>query len=201
MSKIIFSTLLPRADIPLQTLLQINRQLISECSKLPNEHTVLHEKIFSKELKDILHDERHLKKLQIGLFAANLVNAIRGRAKQPRPFQKQMPHSSPPYHRGKISCYSAAVKNPENADLKQHPSPLHSHSEPRLPQQPMNWEVDNHASSHFQRQQQPTALQIPPHFTTGWQMPSKPHNSKDSYVELPQELIFFFRIVKSLLYK
>ena len=98
-----------------------------------------------------------------------------------------------------FSCYSAAVKNPENADLKQHPSPLHSHSEPRLPQQPMNWEVDNHASSHFQRQQQPTTLQIPPHFTTGWQMPSKPHNSKDSYVELPQELISFFRIVKSLL--
>ena len=49
-----FLTLLPRDDVPLQTLLQINRQLISECSKLPNEHAVLHENIFSKELKDIL---------------------------------------------------------------------------------------------------------------------------------------------------
>ena len=97
MSKIIFSTLLPRADIPLQTLIQINRQLISECSKLPNVHAVLHENIFSKELKDVLHDERHLKKRHIGLFAANLVNTIRGRAKQPRPFQKQVPHSPPPY--------------------------------------------------------------------------------------------------------
>ena len=43
MSKIMFLTLLPRDDVPLQTLLQINRQLISECSKLPNEHAVLHE--------------------------------------------------------------------------------------------------------------------------------------------------------------
>ena len=76
MSKIIFSTLLPRADIPLQTLLQINRQLISECSKLPNVHAVLHENIFSKELQDV-HDERHVKKRHIGLFAANLVNTIR----------------------------------------------------------------------------------------------------------------------------
>ena len=49
----------------------------------------------------------------------------------------------------------------------------------------------NHQSSHFQRQQQPPALQIPPHFTTGWQMLSKPHNGKDSHVELPQELIYF----------
>jgi len=76
MSKIIFSTLLPRADIPLQTLLQINRQLISECSKLPNVHAVLHENT-SKELQDV-HDERHLKKRHIGLFAANLVNTICG---------------------------------------------------------------------------------------------------------------------------
>ena len=76
MSKIIFSTLLPRADIPLQTLLQINRQLISECSKLPNVHAVLHENIFSRELQDV-HDERHVKKRHIGLFAANLVNTIR----------------------------------------------------------------------------------------------------------------------------
>ena len=49
MSKIIFPTLLPHADIPLQTLLQINRQLISECSKLPNVHAILHENIFSEE--------------------------------------------------------------------------------------------------------------------------------------------------------
>ena len=77
MSKIIFSTLLPRADIPLQTLLQINRQLISECSKLPNVHAGIHENIFSKELQDV-HDERHVNKRHIGVFAANLVNTIRG---------------------------------------------------------------------------------------------------------------------------
>ena len=115
------------------------------------------------------------------------------------PERYQVGPVSPPYHRGKFSSWSAAVKNPQNADLKQHQSPLYSHGEPRLSRQPMNWEVDNHQSSHFERQQQPPALQIPPHFTTGWQMPSKPHQGKDSHVELPQELISFFRIIKSLL--
>ena len=40
-------------------------------------HALLHENIFSKELKDVLHDERHLKKR---LFVVNLVTTIRGRA-------------------------------------------------------------------------------------------------------------------------
>ena len=115
------------------------------------------------------------------------------------PERYQVGPVSPPYHRGKFSSWSAAVKNPQNADLKQHQSPLYSHGEPRLSRQPMNWEVDNHQSSHFERQQQPPALQIPPYLTTGWQMPSKSHNGKDSHVELPQELISFFRIIKSLL--
>jgi len=42
-----------------------------------------HENIFSKGL-DTLHDSKHLKKRHLGLFAANLVAAIRGRAKPPR---------------------------------------------------------------------------------------------------------------------
>ena len=48
-----------------------------EVTQLPNAHAVLHENIFSKELKDVLLDDRHLKKRHIGLFASNLVNTIR----------------------------------------------------------------------------------------------------------------------------
>ena len=60
-SKIIYSTLLPRADIPLQTLLKVNTKLIDSLSTLPNVHLVSHENIFSKGT-DILHDIKHLKK-------------------------------------------------------------------------------------------------------------------------------------------
>ena len=75
-SKIIYSTLLPRADVPLQTLLKINMKLIDSLSTLPNVHLVSHENIFSKGT-DILHDIKHLKKRHLGLFAANLVAAVR----------------------------------------------------------------------------------------------------------------------------
>ena len=55
-SKIIFSTLLPRADIPLNTVSNINMKLIDSCSTLPNVHLVRHDDIFSKGL-DILYDK------------------------------------------------------------------------------------------------------------------------------------------------
>ena len=54
-------------------------------------------------------EETHLKKRHIGLFGANLANTIRGRAKQPRRFQKQVPHSSRLYHRGKFSSASTVL--------------------------------------------------------------------------------------------
>ena len=85
-SKIIYSTLLPRADIPLQTLSKINMKLIDSFSTPPNVHLVTpralrvtNENIFSKGT-DKLHDTKHLKKRHIGSFAANLVAAVRGRA-------------------------------------------------------------------------------------------------------------------------
>ena len=86
-SKIIYSTLLPRADIPLQTLKTlINMKVIDSFSTPPNVHLVTspapgvtHENIFSKGT-DELHDTKHLKKRHLGSFAANLVAAVRGRA-------------------------------------------------------------------------------------------------------------------------
>ena len=85
-SKIIYSNLLPRADIPLQTLSKMNMKFIDSFSKPPNVHLVTpralgvtHENIFSKET-DKLHDTKHLKKRHLGSFAANLVAAVCGRA-------------------------------------------------------------------------------------------------------------------------
>ena len=85
-SKIIYSTLLPRADIPLQTVSKINMKLIDSFSTSPNVHLVTpraagvtHENIFSKGT-DKLHDTKHLQKRHLGSFAANLVAAVRGRA-------------------------------------------------------------------------------------------------------------------------
>ena len=92
-SKIVYSTLLPRTDIPLHTLSKINTNLIDSCSKLPNVHLVNHENIFSKGT-EVLHDRKHLKKRHLGLFAANLKAAIRGRGKPPRTNSSQLYRSS-----------------------------------------------------------------------------------------------------------
>ena len=102
------------ADISLHTLSKINMKLIDRCSTLPNVHLVGHENIFSKGL-DTLHDNKHLKKRHVGLFAANLVAAIRGRAKPPRSAPSQLHRSSPSSSR---SLYTTPLEHhafPSNA--------------------------------------------------------------------------------------
>ena len=42
-SKIFYSTLLPRSDIPIPVITSINNQLISSCSRLPNVQLVKHD--------------------------------------------------------------------------------------------------------------------------------------------------------------
>ena len=84
---------MPRTDIPLHTLSKINTNLIDSCSKLPNVHLVNHDNIFSKGT-EVLHDRKHLKKRHLGLFAANLKAAIRGRGKPPRANSSQLYRSS-----------------------------------------------------------------------------------------------------------
>ena len=83
-SKITYSTLLPRSNLPLNTITKINEQLINQLTNLHNVHVVSHDNVFSKGL-DVLHGAKHLKKRHIGLFTANLVDAIRGRARPTRP--------------------------------------------------------------------------------------------------------------------
>ena len=77
-SKIFFSTLLPRNDIPTPIIISINVQLINSCSKLPNVQLIKHDNLFANQL-NILHDNKHILKRHIGLFAKNLKDAIHGR--------------------------------------------------------------------------------------------------------------------------
>lgn len=46
-SKIIYSTLLPRGDIPSHMIKKINDEIIAACSNLPNVHLVTHDNLFS----------------------------------------------------------------------------------------------------------------------------------------------------------
>jgi len=87
-SKVVYSTVLPRGDIPFHTLTKRSDQIIAVCSSLPHVHLVTHDNLFSKG-PDVMHDTKHIKNQHLGLFAANLVEAIRGRAKKARACQLQ----------------------------------------------------------------------------------------------------------------
>ena len=100
-SKIIYSTLLPRTDIPIPIITRINEQLITECSRLPNVHLINHANLFAEGI-DLLHDTKHIKRRHIGLFAANLIDAIRGRARQTRYNPKVVIIMSTDLHVGKF---------------------------------------------------------------------------------------------------
>ena len=135
-SKVIYSTLLPRADSSLHTLSKINMKLIDRCSTLPNVHLVGHENIFSKGL-DTLHDNKHLKKRHLGLFAANLVAAIRGRAKPSRSAPSQLHRSSPSSSRSLYTTpleHHAFPSNAVNSDQNRaSPTPESQQQPPPLP--------------------------------------------------------------------
>ena len=113
-SKIIYSTFLPRSDLPLNIITKIKEQLINHLTNLHNVHVVSHDNVFSKGL-DVLHDAKHLKKRHIRLFTANLVEAIRGRARPTHPPSNHLSHSPfPPQFTSpheKYGSYSDAVKN------------------------------------------------------------------------------------------
>ena len=110
-SKIIYSTLLPRADIPLNTLSKINRKLINSSSKPPNVHLVSHEDIFSIGT-DVLHHIKHLKKRYVGLFAVNLKTAIRGRSKPSHPDPTDRPSTSftRPFHTSPVVKNNQSIR-------------------------------------------------------------------------------------------
>ena len=189
-SKIIYSTLLPRADIPSHIITKINDQLINGCSKLPNVHLVTHTNVFSKGL-EALHDDKHLKRRHIGLFAANLVDAIRGRTRPPRspsshdhlPRQTSQPQSTPFEN---YASYSDVVKNFSNSGHR------------TLPSQRMHQPLPQHQPpppDYLPPQIHQSASGAPP--VTKWQLPANPENGKDPPVDIPRELISLLRLIKS----
>ena len=83
LSKIFYSTLLPRSDIPTPIITSINNQLISSCSRLPNVQLVKYDNLFANQ-PNILYDQKHILKRYVKYFAKNLKDPIRGRA-SPKP--------------------------------------------------------------------------------------------------------------------
>ena len=76
-SKIFYSTLPPRSDIPTPIIISINNQLISSCSRLPNVQLVKHDNRFENQ-PNILYDQKHVLKRYVNFFAKNVKDAIRG---------------------------------------------------------------------------------------------------------------------------
>jgi len=209
-SKIIYSTLIPRADIPLQTLSKINMKLIDSLSTLPNVHLVTHENIFSKGT-DILHDTKHLKKRHLGLFAANLVAAVRGRAKTKtlrspsNPVHHSPPSTSRPQYTTPMEVpgfFSHAVKNSQNRTYPtprtQQPSPLCSSYVNPSEGYPSYSDAVKH--SQTSRDPLPSNIQNSPLPTIVNSSAShQPNQSGMTGVEIPKELVSLLRFIKTLL--
>ena len=113
-SKILFSTPLPRNDIPTTIITSINDQVIKSCSKLPNVQLIKHDNIFANQL-NILRDNKHILKRHIGPFAKNLKDAIHDRLRQ-RQHQFVSPHY-PNIHRY-VRLHTAVLSRTH------HPTPI-----------------------------------------------------------------------------
>ena len=180
-SKIIYSTLLPRADVSSPNIAHINEQICVRCSKLPNVHLVTHDNVFAKG-PDVLHDNKHLRKRHIGLFAANLVDAIRGRTRparllttqtrSPRSQQSDTVPGTVPL--GTYASYSSAVKGfPTEVSRNQ-----------QAPYIPQSQQQVNRLSGQSRNNSMNNSVD--------------PQN-RDATVEVPKELISFLRFIKSFI--
>ena len=209
-SKIIYSTLLPRADIPLQTLLKINMKLIDSLSTLPNVHLVSHENIFSKGT-DILHDIKHLKKRHLGLFAANLVAAVRGRAttktvrSSPNPVHRPPPPTSRPLYTTPMEVPGFLTHTVKNSQTGAFPTPRTQQPPPLYSSYVSSSEgyssySDAVKHGHTSRDPLPSNIQNSPLPTTINSPASpQPNQSDRTGVEIPKELVSFLRFIKTLL--
>ena len=180
-SKIFFSTLLPRNDIPTPIITSINVQLINSCARLPNVQLIKHDNLFANQL-NILHDNKHILKRHIGLFAKNLKDAIHGHIR-PRtatssnapPIQRTQPNqpASPqgPNTVLQHASYSNAVKNtlpwPYHPQTKPPPIPLAtSQLQQRIPPAPhltAPHQMLPHAAKPLQQQITPAPHQSTPY--------------------------------------
>ena len=176
-SKLIYSTLTPRGDIPAATITRINEQLIAGLSHLPNVHLVSHNNLFAEEI-DLLHDTKHIKRRRIGLFASNLIDAICGRTRKMRYIRSQSPPRPVPPERP--LSYSHVLQNGSAGDHE-------------IPYRKYHQRQSAFSGIHHQHQDQPSA-------TRERNQPSQnPDNRQKDTLELPRELLSFLRLMKSFI--
>ena len=77
-TKIVYSTLLPRRDVPFEEITKINSIIGKLCACLANVHLIDHLNLNLSQ-QNILHDKKHLNQNRVKLFARNLKDAIYGR--------------------------------------------------------------------------------------------------------------------------
>ena len=181
-SKIIYSTLLPRGDIPMPTITKINEQLIAKCSSFPNVHLVSHDNLLAGG-SDVLHDTKHIKRQYIGLFAANLIAAIRGRASNSRYSQIRSPSHQPSSPADKYPTYSHVL---QSSQARGNQNPNSSNSPPYF-----QWQQPLLPSTNQYR--------LPPHTPRENDQTLASGVSKDAVFDIPTELISFLRFVKSFI--
>ena len=153
-----------------------------------------HENIFSKGL-DVLHDNKHLKKRHLGLFAANLVAAIRGRAKPRRSDPNQLFRSPPP----------SGSRSLHTTPLEDHASHVRAYSSQEKQLQPPSSRSPYASYSHVVKHGHNNSYHTYPPPTMAERMdssaspPNDPELSKYSGAEIPKELVSFLRFIKTLL--
>lgn len=174
-SKLIYSTLIPRGDIPAATITRINEQLFAGLSNLPNVHLVNHDNLFFEEI-DPLHDTKHIKRRHIGLFASNLIAAIRGKTRKMRYIRSQSPLRPVPPERP--LSYSHVLQNGSNHQISYRKS---------------HQRQSAFSDIHRQHQDQPSAI------GEEKQPLQNPDNKQKDSLDLPRELISFLRLMKSFI--
>ena len=182
---------------------------IDSLSTLPNAHLVTHENIFSKRT-DTLHDIKHLKKRHLGLFAANLVAAVRGRAttktvrSSPNPVHHP-PSTSHPLYTTPMEVPSFLTHTVKNSQTRAYSTPRTQQSPPLCSSYvscSKGYSTYNDAvkHGHTSRDPLPSDIQNSPLPTTINSFASpQPNQSGMTGVEIPRELVSFLRFIKTLL--
>ena len=169
-----------------------------------------HENIFSKGT-DILHDIKHLKKRHLGLFAANLVAAVRGRAttktvrSSPKPVHRPPPPTSRPLYTTPMEVPGFLTHTVKNSQTGAFPTPRTQQPPPLYSSYVSSSEgyssySDAVKHGHTSRDPLPSNIQNSPLPTTINSPASpQPNQSDRTGVEIPKELVSFLRFIKTLL--
>ena len=72
-TKVLFSTLLPRRDVPNEEISKINSFIEQKCSRLANVHLIDHTSLLLSQ-HNILHDTKHLNQDGVRIFAQKFEN-------------------------------------------------------------------------------------------------------------------------------